>query len=197
MKKIVVLVITLIVVTLSGCSSQENYNTNNLKKLTNNYTLEQAKTDNCLVIEDGIITSGQDVFDEFLLKTEKKENSFIRVAKYYTLNNTNMSDEFYETEKDNYPVMHITDVVYNNGTYTTYSYENLDDELFENTYMYMIKDVSTANPEATYTTGTYYILVNDKSLTYDMIMKAMASSIAPMDGDDYRHFVVYAKFDYK
>lgn len=196
-KKLFVVVAVLFVATLFGCSSQKNYNANDLKSLTNNYTLEQAREENCLVMEDGSVTSGQDIFDDFLAKTENKEPASIRVVKYYTLDKSTVSPELYEQEKDKYPVMCITDVIYKNGTFTTYSYENLDDELFEKTFKYMVKDEYIANPQATFTTSLNYILVNDKNVTYDKIMSSMLSSTCSDNDTDLSNFIVYQKRNYK
>lgn len=196
MKKVKILICLMIICTfaLVACS---NNNLSDLKTLTNNYSLEQAKVDGCLVMEDGDVTSGKRVFDDFLEKTSQDKDAKIRVVEYYTLDKSSISEEIYEKEKDNYPVMFITDVVYENGEFKTYSYANNDEELFEKTYKYMIKDEFSANPEAIFTTSTYYLLVNDKSITYDEIMKSLLSSSFQEDGKDLTHFIIYQTHTYK
>ena len=71
------------------------------------------------------------------------------------------------------------------------------DELFEKTYKYLIKDEFEANPEAIFTNATYYMLVNDKSLTFNEIFKALASSSSQGIGKDISHFNIYQKHNYK
>lgn len=78
-------------------------------------------------MEAGTITSGQDVFDAFLKSTHKNENAQIRIVNCY------MGDE--ESK-----LLFITDVVFKNGEYTTYSYENKDEQLYTKKFKYMIKD---------------------------------------------------------
>ena len=193
MKKIFIPTIIIALICLSACSS--DYDSKNLKSLTINYTLEQAKDDNCLIIEDGDITSGQATFDVFLSATEKNENATIRIVNYYNLGDKSQySEELYEQEKDNYPIMYITDVVFENGAYTTYSYENNDDQLFTKTFKYMIKDEGTADPESTYTTATYYILVNDKNVIWNDVFSSMVSS---QSNDRISFYIIYQKHNYK
>ncbi len=168
-----------------------------LKRLTNNYSLEQAKADSCLVMENGDVTSGKEVFDEFLGKTSREKDARIRVVNYYTLDESTVSEEYYEQEKDSYPVLFVTDVVYENGEYKTYSYANEDDELVKKTYKYIIKDEFDANPEATFTNATYYMLVNDKSLTFNTIVKVLMSSNSNDYDRDISHFNIYQKHNYK
>ena len=76
---------------------------------------------------------------------------------YYTLDNAQSA-------------LYITDVVYENDEFKTHSV-NDDSELIEDTYKYLIKDEFEANPEATFTTATYYMLVNDRSLLLRKYLK--------------------------
>lgn len=89
---------------------------------------------------------------------------------------------------------YITDVVFENGIYTTYFYENDGEGLITKTYKYMIKDEFTANPEAIFTTALYYVLVNDENITWDDIFNGMISS---QSGSSIDHFNVYQKHVYK
>lgn len=164
-----------------------------LKGLTNNYSLARAKSDGCLVMEDGDVTSGKEVFDDFFDKTSQQKNAKIRVVDYYTLDKSKVSEEFYEQEKDGYPIMYITDVVYENGEFTTYSDANNDGALVKKTYKYLIKDEFEGNPEATFMTATYYMLVNDKSLTFNEIFQSLISSSYQGNGKDLSHFNIYQK----
>ncbi len=154
-----------------------------LKSLTNHYSLEQAKADGCLVMEDGDVTSGKEVFDDFLNKTSQKIDAKLRVVNYYTLDNAQSA-------------IYITDVVYENDEFKTYSV-NDDNELIEDTYKYLIKDEFEANPEATFTTATYYMLVNDRSLTFSEIFRALASSSLVVNGKDISFFPIYQKHNFK
>lgn len=166
-----------------------------LKELADNYTLEQAKNDQCLVMENGDVTYGEEIFSEFLSATINKEDTAIRIVNYYTLGDKSQySEEAYQQEKEKYPQLYITDVVFENGIYTTYSYDNNDEQLLTKTYKYMIKDEFAANPEAAYTTAVYYILVNDNNVKWNDILKGMVSSQADAWID---HFNVYQKHKYK
>lgn len=182
------------IIILGSSANQTNklvYNASikELKSITDNYSLDDAKNDGCLVMENGSITSGQETFSDFLSATENYNGASIRVVKYYTLGDKSQySNEYYEQEKDNYPMLFITDVVFENGNYTTYSFE--DGELITKTYKYMIKDEFEANPQATFTSAEYYILANNKDTSWNEIMSSILSSQLPAQ---IEYFVVYQK----
>ncbi len=173
-------IVLIIFICLCGCGS--SYDVKELKSLANHYTINQAKKDGCLVMEEGTITSGQDVFDAFLKSTHKNEKAQIRIVNSYT-------------DDEESQLLFIADVVFKNGKYITYSYENKDEQLYTQKFKYMIKDDVVGNPEALYTKGSVYILVNDASLSYDEIMKAILSSTQETGKEDLSHFFIYQKFE--
>lgn len=201
MQKKIIPIVMIAILFLSACSNNyvqkgvDSYDTKNLEQLSDNYSIEQAKSDKCLIMENGDVTSGQTVFDAFLSATTNKEKAIIRIVKYYTMGDQSQySEELYEQEKDKFPQIYITDVVFENGIYTTYFYENDGEGLITKTYKYMIKDEFTANPEAIFTTALYYVLVNDENITWDDIFNGMISS---QSGASIDHFNVYQKHVYK
>lgn len=186
------LLLIFLLIVLSACSTF-SYDTGQLKKLTVDYSLEEAKSDACLVMENGSVTSGQQTFNLFLKSTEQKQNATIRIVNYYTIGDKyQYSEELFEKEKDKYPQIYITDIVYKDGIYTTYSID--DNKLMSKTYRYMIKDEFVANPEATFTNGLNYFLVNNENVTWDDIIKGMFSSKSEGWID---HFVLYQKLTYE
>ena len=51
-----------------------------LQKLPEQYTLEEAKNDGCVVYEDLDITFGQEIWDAFLTSVEEKKSCAVRRA---------------------------------------------------------------------------------------------------------------------
>lgn len=161
---------------LSGCSQEAKKK--DLKDLTDNYTLEQAKEDGCLVLEDGDVTSGQEMFESFLLATTNREHAFIRVANYYTLGDKfHYSAEYYVEIKDNYPLMYIKDITFEDGLYTTSSYASNDDQLYMETYKYMIKENYLPKSSfATFSSSLIYFLADDENMTWQDVEDELLSS---------------------
>ena len=75
-----------------------------LEDLPEDYSLEQAKEDGCLVTEDGIVTSGRESWEDFLKASEAGKTASVRLCSYYTLDDPSRYDpDYYESIKDDYP----------------------------------------------------------------------------------------------
>lgn len=77
-----------------------------LKKITRDYTKEQAILDNCFVVENyKIISNDVKQLENFVEKTQKNENSFIRVVEFVNINNSDVQ------------TIIAKDIEYRNGKY--------------------------------------------------------------------------------
>lgn len=76
------------------------------------YSLEQAKADGCVVMEDGQITAGKERFLHF---TENPvQDGSVRIVHYYTLGDpSRYAPEHYEEIRDTYPCLFVHDLIYN------------------------------------------------------------------------------------
>jgi len=87
---------------LSGCGGKPEMLP--LEELSEDYSLEQAKEDGCLVTEDGIVTSGRDAWEKFLKAADAGKSASVRLCTYYTLDDPSRYDpDYYESIKDDYP----------------------------------------------------------------------------------------------
>jgi len=163
-------------------------------QLSKDYTLEDAKDDGCVVYEDLDITSGKAVWDKFIEDTENGKNSTVRIAFYYTLGDpSHYSKEYYEEIKDDYPILYIMDLSYDGEKFTLLRTEEGKD--YTDEYRYLVKYTGKPRSDsAAYSGYTYYVLVNDNTLTWEEIENGMVSS---QSGAWIDHYLVYSDLTYK
>lgn len=176
---------------LAGCSKAPKYT---LDKLPADYSLEDAKADHCVVFEDGDVTSGQSIWNDFFKAANKGKTATVRLVMYYTLGDpSRYAPEYYEKIKDDYPLLYLKDLTYNGKSYTIKGYE--DGQLITNEYSYLVKYTGKPNSKhASFSKYTYYVLVNDNSVTWDDIEHGMLSS---QSGDAIEHYRVYSDLVFK
>jgi len=161
-------------------------------EIPENYSLNDAKSDNLVVFEDGNITSGQAVWDDFLKITEQGKSYVVRLAFYYTLSGVGITPEHeqYEELKNDYPRLHIQDLTFDGRIYMLYYVEEKKEYKFS--YKYLKRFVE-ASPRETvpYRETIRYVLVNDKEVTWEQIISGLFSS---RFGDWIDHQTVYIKY---
>lgn len=179
---------------LCSCDDSYDYSWVPFEDLPEGYTLEDAKEDNCVVNEDGEVTSGKQVWKDFLKKTEKNEPATVRVVHYYTLSGEENYDEaYYDSIKDDYPKMYISDLEFDGEKYIWTSYSDEEPRVYE--YKYLMRYEENDPPEsATFNSAVYYILVNENTYTLKDIQRSLFSSQST-DWIDF-HFVSI-EYDYK
>ena len=161
-------------------------------EIPENYSLENAKKDNLVVFEDGDITSGQSVWDEFIENTERGKSCAVRLAFYYTFDGQGITPAYeqYEEIKDDYPLLFIQDLTFNGKIYTLYSIEGEKEYRFN--YKYLKRFVEASPREIVpYRETIRYVLVNDKEVTWEQIISGMISS---RFGAWIDHKTVYTKY---
>ena len=159
-----------------------------LEELPEDYSLEQAKADGCVVHEDGDVTSGQTVWDAFAEAVSAGTAASVRLGFYYTLGDPSRYDpEYYESIKDDYPVLYIEDLTYDGTAYTIRWFEK-DGEIVK-AYRYLMRyEGEPESPYASYDSHVRYVLTNDDSVTWEDIVWGMVSS---RFGDYIDHHQVY------
>lgn len=186
MRKSVIIILALIFL-LTACSKNEA--SASLIQLPDNYNLDDAKSDNCVVFEDSDITYGQSAWDNFITAINNGKSSTVRLAFYYTLGNPSQySKEYYEEIKDDYPILYIKDLSFDGKKYIIEGVE--DGKLVSKEYKYLMKYEGRPNSAtAIFSEYTYYVLVNDNTVTWDDIEHGMLSS---QFGDWIDHYIVYS-----
>ena len=163
-----------------------------LKNISQDYTLEDARIDGCVCFDNGDITEGQKIWDEFVNATEKQEDAIVRLAFYYSLDEEQCNPEYYESVKDEYPVLYIQELTYKDDSYTIRWFE--EGKEIKKTYKYLMKYEGEPESEtALYESYLRYVLTNDNTMTWEQIWRGLASSKL---GDAIDHQVVYQKYNY-
>ncbi len=152
------------------------------------YSLDEAKSDRCVVLENSDITSGQDIWDDFLAAVSADEKSMVRLAFYYEIDDPSRYDPtLYEEIKNDYPVLYVNDLNFDGKKYEILSTDN--GKKVRKTYSYMKKyEGSPSSENATFSKYLRYVLVNDGNVKWEDIEHGMFSS---MSGDWIDHFTVY------
>ena len=188
-KQLIIIILTLFL--LIACEKDELYIP--LEQLSDDYNLIMAKKDMCIVYEDGDITDGQLIWDEFVNETQKSKPSMVRLVFYYTLGDSSQyTKESYEEIKDDYPKLFPIDLIYDGDKYSVKSYD--EGKLIIREYSYMMKYEGQPNKQAIFSEYTYFVLVNDNTVTWGDILSGMYSS---QSGDAIDHYRVYTDIVYK
>lgn len=164
---------------LTSCSSRNllgNYMPYN--EIHDNYSLDDAKKDDCVVYENLRITSGQSIWNDFVKQAGAGNPCFVRLAFYYTIDEPERYDpDYYEQVKYDYPALYIQDLEYDGEKYTLSFAEGEEQYLFD--YEYMKKFTGkTTSPYATFSQYTYYVLVNDDTVAWERIEKGLISALS-------------------
>lgn len=164
------------VLLLAGCGHREAEPLPPLEELPADYSLEQAREDGCVVHEDGDIASGQEAWEAFLQASSAGKAAAVRLVDYYTLGDPSRYDpEYYESIKDDYPLLYVSDLTFDGEAYTVSSLE--DGKRLERTFSHLkYFEGEAETPGAVYDAYIRYVLVNDDAVTWDQLMRGMYSS---------------------
>lgn len=163
-----------------------------LMRLPEDYTLEDARIDGCVCFDNGDITEGQNIWDDFVDATNTQEEATVRLAFYYSLDEEQCDPEYYESVKDEYPMLYIQELTYKDDSYTIRWFE--EGEEIKKTYKFLMKYEGEPESEtALYESYLRYVLTNDNTVTWEQIWRGLASSKL---GEAIDHQVVYQKYNY-
>lgn len=191
MKKILICFIAIFLLTAAYSKSGA---VPSLDQIPDSYSLEDAKSDHCVVFESSVITSGTSEWKHFLKATYAGRDATVRLAYYYTLGDPSQySEEYYNKVKDDYPLLFIKNLKFDGEKYLIEGYE--DGQYISKEYRYLVKyEGAPSSSTALFNRYTYYVLVNDNTITWDDIERGMLSS---QSGDLIDHYLVYSDLDYK
>ena len=149
------------------------------EELPEDYSLERAKDDGCLVTEDGAVTSGQEAWEEFLNAADAGKAASVRLCSYYTLDDPSRYDpDYYESVKDDYPMMFLKDLSYDGERFTTLSYE--EGQRHEETYSFLRRREQTVPSSGVKI--IQYIITDDAESSLEKIGSQLySSSFSPED----------------
>ncbi len=141
--------------------------------------LKKAKEEGIVVVEDAITcTSGKEDMEAFYATVSEGNAASILIAQYYgPLDKSHMSNELYEQEKDNYPVLYFYLVEFDGKQFTTKVRDSASEKIeSEKTFTYLNHYTGDAPKTALIAKYEYYVLVNSKDVTWEDIEKGMFSS---------------------
>lgn len=174
MKRIKYIIMILLAVIFTACGKNIPLETP-LEDLPTDFSLNDAKKSGCVVHEDGDISAGEDIWEEFLDKVENKEPAKVRLADYYTLDEEKCDPEYYESVKDDYPVLYLKDLTYDGESFCIRSIE--DGEEYVENYKYLKKMIDEPESDtAEFILSVRYVLVDDETVTWDDIFQGLISS---------------------
>ena len=168
-------------------SSEEIFENNKL--FTAEEALEWAYNNAVVVQDDTHITSGRDIWEQFLDSVDSKKPAAVLCVYNYVLNEESVATELYEEKKDNYPQLFFSMLVYDGEEFHVKIRKSDETKLdTDKTYRYLL-DVSGENPAtALYRYTDEYILTNELSVTREKLIRSMISSQL---GDWIEHTTVY------
>lgn len=141
-----------------------------LEEVPDDYSLEQAKLDGCVVHENGDITNGAASFLEFAQQAARGEKCAVRLVDYYTLDDPfQYSEEPMAEIIDHFPMMFVEDLSFDGKTYTLRRFDG-DQEVIRQ-FPYMKKFEGPAEQSYLwYSSYVRYVLTNDNSVTWEKLL---------------------------
>ena len=141
------------------------------------------------VISDVKCVSGKDTWNEFLTSVNAKKPASVLLANYYELDRNSVSAELYEAEKDDYPQLFFSLIVYDGESFRLKARKSDEIKLDSDaTYKYLVHLTGENNKGALYRYTDEYDLVDDPDVTLDDINQSMFSS---QMSDWINHSTVY------
>lgn len=148
--------------------------------------LQKAKDDGCAVMEDGYASFGQEIWKTFVETAEKGQKASVQVAHYYTLDEEGSSREYYESVKEDYPILYRFHLEFDGETYTLRWIE--EETEYVRTYRYLMHYRGDGSDAEEREFEERYVLTNDNTVTWEDIVNGMLSS---QSGDAIDHYSVY------
>ena len=175
MKKYTVIILAVFtILTAVGCSQSSDIVP--LEELPADYSLEQAKADGCVTHENGDVSQGREVFEAFYDTTKSGKADAVRLAFYYTLDDPSRYDpDYYESIKEDYPILFIQDLLFDGKEYSIRWYED-GEEIIETYSVLMKYEGQAESPSASYKSYVRYVLTNDDTVTWQELVYGMLSS---------------------
>ena len=144
-----------------------------------------------VVTEDGIGTSGQDIWKEFYERTKQGKPASVTVAHYYTLDPDTCDSAYYETYKQDYPCLYEIHLDFDGKTFTLTEPDgnNVRIRTFEHLMKY---DNTEFYPQSSKIPGRRfdYVLTHDNTVTWEQLFNGLVSS---QMGAYIDHYSIYSE----
>ena len=160
-------------------------------KRADSNALQDAKESGCIVMEDSYCTWGAKQWEEFYEMTQNGKSGSVKLVDYWTLDPDSCTETYYEAHKEDYPSMYVFDLTYDGKIFCVSRTEQ--GVSYQRQFKYLMKYEDTIPSNSTAKTPqavTRYVLTNDNTVTWDEIIRGIASSQL---GDGVEHFTVYTE----
>ena len=149
--------------------------------------LDQALDSGFVMMENGSVIHGKDLWLAFCEKTESGEPASVRIGKYYTLDKTNADEEYYEAVKADYPALYLNELAFDGTRYTispmhrdgteyiVYEQPGYDNPVTSWKYL-MHYTGKPSSKTALFHTYDKYVLVNDDTVSWEDLERGLFSS---------------------
>ncbi|MBR0434585.1 MAG: hypothetical protein IJK13_01100 [Lachnospiraceae bacterium] len=180
-KKVAFLILVLCLI-LTGCSNYTNNDIDDRAIKEEQFKraiyeadegLDWAKNNGMVVFESVHCTSGKDIWDSFYDSVSNGEAASVICANYYTLDAKNVNPETFEQEKDNYPKLFFTIIIYDGNEFWTRTRLSTENELDSDVRYKYILHFTGEEKNIHY---EEYVLVNDSSITREQLLQSSYSS---------------------
>lgn len=140
--------------------------------------LQKAIEEDFVVMQEFDFLNGEERWKEFNETTGDGNPATITVARYYTLDEEGVSEEYYEENKDEYPKIFFLTLSFDGETYTLTDRPGTMEEAERvSSYPYLVKfEGEPSSPSALFDRYEYYVLVHDKDVTWKELEWGMFSS---------------------
>ena len=139
-----------------------------------------------VVMEDGVATHGQDVWNTFYEDTQKGKEASVVVAHYQTLDPERCDTAYFEAFNQDYPFLNLYRLTFDGNTYTL-SFTDSGVE-YTRTFEYLMKYEASGTPLVVNTEHkriVHYALTHDTTHTWEELWGSLASSASPAVIDFY------------
>ncbi len=154
--------------------------------------LQKAINEDFVVLYEFQYLNGEDKWKEFYETTQAGIPATIHLAKYYTLDEVGVSEEYYEANKAEYPKIFLFTLCFDGEKYTITDRQGIMETAeMVRSYPYLVKlEGKPRSATAIFDRYEYYVLVHDETLSWSEIEHGMLSSKM---GDYIDHYSVVQK----
>lgn len=149
--------------------------------------LEDAMDNGFVIMKNGSGIFGKDIWIDFYEKTQKGEPCSVRIGFYYTNENANMTEELFEAESEDVPVIYFSQLDYDGSSYTISPVNKIDGEyiIYEvegqdtpaETFKYLMHYKDKARYDfALFSAYDKYVLTDREDVTWDQLEYGSISS---------------------
>ena len=163
-----------VVLALAGTDYKNLYQYSPSKRSDPN-ALQKAKDHGNVVIEDGNVTCGQQIWKDFVQDAQEGKKVSVMVSHYYTLDPDSCSEQYYEVYQEDYPVIYHQKLTYDGNRYTL-SWKEGSEDYVKNFQYLMHYTVDAPEKKDSYNSFSRYVLTNDDTVTWEDLWKGMISS---------------------